>query len=187
MQNNNSKNAGYLRMSKEETVLTFLLLAAIIFVWTFQPETETYAPDEPSGYSGPYHVEKVVDGDTIKIDLDGKTTTVRLIGVDTPESVHPNKEKNVPEGKQASDYTKYLVEDKYVYIEYGEEPYDRYDRILAYVYVDNVMVNETLIKEGYAKVYTIKPNNKYEEYFKQLEEDAKNDNRGLWSTGVFDE
>ena len=183
---NNNKIAEYLRMSKEEAVLTFLLLAAVIFVWTYQPGSADYVPSENSGFNGPYHVEKVVDGDTIKIDLNGKTTTVRLIGIDTPESVHPDKEKNVPEGKLASDYTKYLVEDRYVYIEYGEEPYDRYDRVLAYVYVDDNMINETLLKEGYAKVYTINPNNKYEEYFKQLEHEAKVNNKGLWSTGVFD-
>ena len=82
---------------------------------------------------------------------------------------------------------KELAEDKYAYIEYGENPHDRYDRVLAYVYVDDNMINETMLKEGYAKVYTIKPNDKYEEYFKMLEQDAKSNNRGLWSTGVFDE
>ena len=185
-----NKIISYLKMSREEAVLTLVLLAALVFVWAYNPDSTgiiTSAPAESFPYDGPYYVEKVVDGDTIKLDMDGKITTVRLIGIDTPESVHPNKEKNVPEGKVASDYMKELAEDKYAYIEYGENPHDRYDRVLAYVYVDDNMINETMLKEGYAKVYTIKPNDKYEEYFKMLEQDAKSNNRGLWSTGVFDE
>jgi len=178
------KAAKKLNMSPGEYIVTFLLLAAIYFVWTVDilPQNNT-----SSLYDGPYEVVKVVDGDTIKLDIDGETTTVRLIGIDTPESVHPDQTKNVPEGKLASDHTKELLGRSDVYIEYGEEPYDRYGRVLAYVYInDDTMVNAEILDDGYAQVLTIKPNDKYEEYFKQLEQDARSHDRGLWSTGVFD-
>lgn len=179
---------GYFTMSKGEALLTFLLFAAIVFVWTYNPDSKAVQVYSESQYDGPYHVVKVVDGDTIKINIDGEDTTVRLIGIDTPESVHPTKEKNVPEGKIASDYTKSLLEDTDVYIEYGEEPNDRYGRVLAYVYIgDDDMINARLLSDGYAQVYTVKPNNKYEEYFIQLEQEAQSGGRGLWSTGVFDD
>ena len=140
-------------------------------------------------FDGPYEIVKIVDGDTIKLNIDGQKTSVRLIGIDTPESVHPDKSKNVPEGKLASDHTKELLENMTsVYIEYGEESHDRYGRVLAYVYLDkNTMLNAKILEDGYAKVLTIKPNNKYEDYFLQLEEEARQNDAGLWSTGVFDE
>lgn len=175
--------------SPAETIATVLILLAIIGVWAYSPENAaTTESAEDSIYEGPYEVVKVVDGDTIKLLIDGETTTVRLIGIDTPESVHPDKSKNVPEGKLASDHTKELVEDKFVYIEYGEDPRDRYDRVLAYVYIDeNTMLNAQILEDGYAEVYTLKPNNKYEEYFQNLEDEARSGNVGLWSTGVFDD
>ena len=85
------------------------------------------------GLEGPYEVVKVVDGDTIKLMIDGEKKNVRLIGIDTPESVHPDSEKNVPEGKLASDHTKELVGSSELYIEYGTEPQDRSGRPLCYV------------------------------------------------------
>ncbi len=178
------KAAKKLNMSPAEYIVTVLLLIAIYFVWTYDKYPNNKVSSE---YDGPYEVVKVVDGDTIKLDIDGETTTVRLIGIDTPESVHPDQTKNVPEGKLASEHTKDLLGKSDVFIEYGEEPYDRYGRVLAYVYIDDdTMVNAEILNDGYAQVYTIKPNNKYEEYFKQLEDDARTHDRGLWSTGIFD-
>lgn len=175
--------------SPVEAIATVLIFLAIIGVWAYNPDNGNNSEiTEDSIYKGPYEVVKVVDGDTIKLLIDGETTTVRLIGIDTPESVHPDKSKNVPEGTLASDHTKELAEDKFVYIEYGEEPHDRYNRVLAYVYIDeNTMLNAQILEDGYAEVYTIKPNNKYEEYFMELEDEARSSNSGLWSTGVFDD
>lgn len=170
-----------------EVLASFVLIIAIIAVWIYEPEGKPEFQEGSSVYQGPYEVVKIVDGDTIKLNINDEVTSVRLIGIDTPESVHPNKEKNVPEGKLAAEHTKALTADKYVYIEYGEEAYDRYGRVLAYVYIDkNTMLNAQLVEDGYAEVYTIKPNNKYEDYFLNLEEKAKKNNSGLWSTGVFD-
>ena len=204
------------KTSMKETIITILIAAAIIGVWLYEaPETDNSSLSEQTqseyagnfdndgndegtpiqinfaGQSGelygPFEVVRVVDGDTVKLNIGGNVETVRLIGIDTPESVHPNKEKNVPEGKLASDHTKELLDGKNVYIEYGEDPTDHYDRVLAYLYFDeNTMINAELLKDGYAKVYTVNPNNKYKDYFLAVESEAKNSGAGLWDTGVFD-
>ncbi len=174
------------KTSIAEKIATVLLIIAIVGVWVYNPSGGEDESD--SIYKGPYEVVKVVDGDTIRLMIDGNSTPVRLIGIDTPESVHPDAEKNVPEGKLASEHTKELTEGHWVYVEYGTEPYDRYGRILAYVYLDEeTMLNAQILEDGYAEVYTLKPNDKYEDYFLSLDEDARSKNAGLWSTGVFDD
>ena len=127
-----------------------------------------------------YEVVRVVDGDTIIIDYNGTEERVRLIGVDTPESVHPDKEKNTEFGTTASNFSKELLTDKYVKIELDVQERDQYGRILAYVYLDDVMVNKTLLQEGYAKVATYPPNVKYVDDFTSIQEEARNNKKGLW-------
>lgn len=128
-----------------------------------------------------YKVLKVVDGDTIVIDFDGVEEKVRLIGVDTPESVHPDDSKNLKEGVIASRYTKAMLEDKEVSLEFDVEERDQYGRLLAYVYIDGVMYNKTLLKEGYAKIATFPPNVSYVNDFKLLQKEARENKKGLWA------
>lgn len=127
-----------------------------------------------------YKVVRVVDGDTIIIDYKGTEERVRLIGVDTPESVHPDKEKNTEFGTTASNFSKELLTDKYVKIELDVQERDQYGRILAYVYLDDIMVNKILLQEGYAKVATYPPNVKYVDDFTAIQEEARNNKKGLW-------
>lgn len=137
--------------------------------------------DNPSNISSElYKVVRVVDGDTIIIDYNGTEERVRLIGVDTPESVHPDKEKNTEFGTTASNFSKELLTDKYVKIELDVQERDQYGRILAYVYLNDVMVNKTLLQEGYAKVATYPPNVKYIDDFTSIQEEARNNKKGLW-------
>lgn len=139
------------------------------------------------GREGPFEVVKVVDGDTLKLMIDGEKKNVRLIGIDTPESVHPSAEKNVPEGTLASDHTKELVGSSEVYLEYGTEPQDRYGRPLCYVYLpDGTMLNERILEDGYADVMIVGKNKEYKERFTEIRDEAKAEGRGLWPTGVFD-
>ena len=128
-----------------------------------------------------YKVLKVVDGDTIKIKYNGKTEKVRLIGIDTPESVSPNKSKNCEEGKIASNFTKNYLEGKNIKIEFDVQQRDKYNRLLAYIYIDNQMYNEILLKEGYAKLDTVPPNIKYVNDFKKLQEKARKNKKEFWS------
>ncbi len=131
-------------------------------------------------------VIRVTDGDTILVMADGRQEKVRLIGADTPESVHRDKSRNVPEGKVASEWTRKLLSNRMVWLESDKEPRDRYGRMLAYVYLDDGrMVNRLLISEGMAKPMKIKPNVKYAKDFEAAKEEAKEKNAGFWGTGFF--
>lgn len=131
-----------------------------------------------------YPVTQVVDGDTIKVLLNGQTETIRLIGLDTPETVDPRKTVQCF-GKEASDKAKELLVGKQVVLEadstQGER--DKYDRLLRYVYLeDGTLFNKLMISEGYAHEYTYNSNPyKYQLDFKAAEQEARENKRGLWS------
>ena len=127
-----------------------------------------------------YEVVRVVDGDTVILNIDGQKTRVRLIGIDTPESVAEDKSRNVKEGKIASEYTKNLLENKKVRVEFDEEKQDVYERKLGYVFLDDEFINEKLLKEGMAKLYTKTTNQKYSERLKKAEQYAKDNKKGFW-------
>lgn len=126
-------------------------------------------------------VTRVIDGDTFECVINEKTQKVRLIGVDTPESVHPDKNKNSGEGKKASDYTKEKLQGKKVGLEYDVQKNDKYGRILAYVWNESKMYNLELLEKGYAKVLTIPPNIKYSELFLEKQKIAQETNQGFWN------
>ena len=127
---------------------------------------------------GPYDVERVVDGDTLIVDIDGQRTRVRLIGINTPESVAQEEERNTEEGVIASDYVKTLMDEAgyEVWLEYDNELYDQYDRTLAYVYIDYegevIMLERILLEEGYAEAVVFGTNDRYYEEFCELEAEA---------------
>ncbi|MGF7035353.1 endonuclease YncB(thermonuclease family) [Paenibacillus mucilaginosus] len=127
-------------------------------------------------------VSRTVDGDTLKIDWDGKEESIRLIGVDTAESVHPDASKNVEAGKVASEYTKNALTDATIYVEIDAEERDKYGRLLGYVYLeDGTFYNAKLVSEGYAKLATFPPNVRWVDLFTSLQEDARTDGRGIWN------
>lgn len=128
-----------------------------------------------------YKVVRVVDGDTLIVQIDDKEERVRLIGVDTPESVHPDASKNVEAGKVASEFTKSRLEGEYIELEFDVQERDKYGRLLAYVWHNGEMFNKVLLREGYAQVATFPPNVKYVEEFTQLEREAREAKRGLWA------
>ncbi|MDF2681854.1 MAG: nuclease [Brevibacillus sp.] len=122
-------------------------------------------------------VQRVVDGDTVELSTGEK---VRLIGVDTPETVKPNHPVE-PYGKQASDFSKQLLTGQKVTLKFDVEPYDKYKRLLAYMYLqDGTFVNEKLVRDGYARIMTIPPNVAYSDLFLEAEREARENNRGLW-------
>lgn len=135
---------------------------------------------------GQYKVISVTDGDTFKIDYNGKEKKVRLIGIDTPESVSPNKEKNNNYGKIASKYTKERLEGNIVYIEFDLQQIDKYGRLLAYVYLqDGTMYNKELLEKGYAQIATYPPNVRYVDEFKEIQEQARKEKVGFWAEDIF--
>ena len=144
----------------------------------------------------PVKVLYVIDGDTIKVTLAGRKESVRLIGIDTPESKANVKAKKdssrsgqdlktiLSLGKAASAFTKSLVKPgDLVYLEQDVQPRDRYHRILAYVHLKSgKMLNEEIIAAGYASVMTIPPNIKYRERFLNGYRAAREGRLGLWAT-----
>jgi micrococcal nuclease len=129
----------------------------------------------------PVNVEDVIDGDTIKVRVDGKSETVRFLLVDTPESVHPNKPVQ-PFSKEASSHTKAMLNGSDVELELGIGERDKYGRLLAYVYADGESVQESLLKNGLARVaYVFEPNTKYVEDFEKIQKQAQKEGIGIWS------
>lgn len=192
-----------MRKGKILTNLLYILLICVIVLlgfWYFFGESDSNAkiqiPDGvlTSSYTEKYQTEKtvvdavelvrVVDGDTIIVNTPSeKNVRVRLIGVDTPESVNPDETKNTPEGKVASDFTKsFLKAGETYYLEYDKDREDGYERTLAYLwivdcsdaeineqYIKENMFNAILLDKGYAKTMQIAPNTKYADIFEKIE------------------
>jgi endonuclease YncB( thermonuclease family) len=135
---------------------------------TPEPEDDTNA-----------NVTRVVDGDTIKATFQGALLTVRLIGVDTPETVHPSEPVECF-GPAASKYTTQALEGERVRLEFDVERLDQYGRTLAYVWLGERLFNEKLVRDGYANVSTFPPNVKYVDRFRAAQRDARSHDRGLW-------
>lgn len=131
-------------------------------------------------------VERVVDGDTIIVKRSNGqeevSERVRLLLIDTPESVHPEKE---PEyyGEESSDYVRGLLkEGDSVTLEIGEDERDKYDRLLAHIWIDDMNLNKHLVEEGYARVaFVFEPNTKYVDEFYRAEGNARKSAKGVWS------
>jgi len=137
---------------------------------------------------------RVVDGDSLKINYKGKDESLRLIGIDTPESRINKKAKKyaqrtgediktiTSQGKEATKFVKTLVspEDS-VRIEFDVQTTDKYGRLLGYVYLSNgKMLNEEIVRAGYANLLTIPPNVKHQDRFLKAYREAREARRGLW-------
>lgn len=128
-------------------------------------------------------IVKVIDGDTVKIQLpNGNEETVRLLLIDTPETVHPTKGIQ-PFGPEASQFSKKLMPtNSEVEVELGIGERDKYGRLLAYFYVDGKMVNKMLLEKGLARVaYVYAPNTKYLNEFEAIQKNAQQKEVGIWS------
>lgn len=130
-----------------------------------------------------YRVLKVVDGDTIDVLIDGKTERLRLIGINTPETVDPRREVECF-GKEASNKAKEILDNQFVVLENDttQSERDKYGRLLRYVFLpDGTNFILFMIEEGYAYEYTYDGSYKYQKEFKLAQEYAKNNQKGLWS------
>lgn len=128
-------------------------------------------------------LQRVIDGDTIIVlTEDGVEERVRLLLIDTPESVHPDGEIE-KFGPESSDYAKeYFKDIRKVTLEIGEDERDKYDRLLAHVWVDGENFNLHMVEEGWARVaYVYEPNTKYVDEFREAEQRAKEKGLNIWS------
>jgi micrococcal nuclease len=151
------------------------------------------AAEEPAGYEIA-EVTRVVDGDTVEVRITersdgpgagradiGETYSVRLIGINTPESVKPGSPVECF-GKEASAAANALLEGRTVTLVKDVEETDSYERLLRYVYLGEEMANARLVLNGYANAYTYPPNVRHTDLFVQLERDARESDRGLWAS-----
>ena len=161
-------------MSRARLVLALAAVVALVFAGR-----EATAPDHPPGVG---RVVRVVDGDTIHVEVDGRREKVRYIGVDTPESVKPGTRVQCY-AKRSSAFNKHLVAGQRVRLVPDAEARDRYGRLLAYVYrtSDGLFVNAALVRRGYAHTLTIPPNVAHAGEFRRLAATARRAGRGLWS------
>lgn len=129
-------------------------------------------------------VLKVIDGDTVNVEIEGKNRTIRLIGIDSPETVDPRKPVQCF-GKEASNKAKELLTGKKVVMEVDstQGDKDKYNRLLRYIYLeDGTSVNKYMISEGYAHEYTYQSNPyKYQTEYIEAEQSAREDKKGLWA------
>ncbi|WP_035349774.1 thermonuclease family protein [Fictibacillus gelatini] len=171
------------------------LCLAFLLLLTACGTTETSSSSKQGASTSPLHTEeaekhkstvpaeviRVIDGDTIKVNVNNKEETVRFLLVDTPESVHPTKPIQ-PFGPEASQLTKKLLTGKKVELELDVSERDKYGRLLAYVYVDGKSVQEELLKKGLARVaYVFAPNTKYVDRYRKIERAAREKGIGIWS------
>ncbi len=177
-------------------IVGILALTGYLFGGDLDPRfhsKEEVAWKIPFGRSFDYSnilVTRAVDGDTLVLENNER---VRLIGIDTPEMHESNKLNRDAQrsgqdveaikqlGRQSYEFTKKLVEGKRVRLEFDFERYDKYKRILAYVYLeDGTFLNAMIVQEGYASLMTYPPNVKYADLFLKLYQEARKNQRGLW-------
>jgi endonuclease YncB( thermonuclease family) len=162
--------------------LILLSLLACTFTYGFEPTV----PDgiTPDGGWSPYGdqgtVVGVIDGDTIDVMLNGERVRVRYVGVNTPE-------RDEPCYSDARRATADLVDGKLVTLVKDVSDEDRFGRLLRYVYVGGVFVNQRLVEQGYAEVVSYPPDTAHFNEFRQIEQQASAANRGCHATGIFND
>ena len=151
-------------MKKRVYKFTAILLLVLLLLMLAQCTVSDTEAEDKALITGT--VTYVIDGDTFMFMEDGATeeVKVRMIGVDAPESVHRDLSKNTEAGKLASDFRLEELEGRTVDLELDVQTEDKYGRLLAYVWLEEVLFNKTLLDEGYAELLTIPPNVKYVDY-----------------------
>ena len=145
------------------------------------PRAERASWPDPPKDAVPVRVQRVTDGDTFVATVKGRRERIRIIGVDTPESVDPRR-PDEPFGEEASNFARHYLDGATVRLAGDAEPRDRYGRMLAYVWLeDGTFWNALLAAEGYAQQLTIPPNVTYADLFRRLVGEARREDRGLWA------
>jgi len=163
---------------KRKILYIFLLFILVILFSLFSIPNSQEKKSEIKKF---YRVSRVIDGDTIEVEIDGKYERVRLLGINTPEVDSPYTKEECY-GPEASAYLKKILKNKYVFLVPDEknENRDKYNRLLRYVFMkDGTFIEEDLIKKGYAYNYIYFPF-KFKEKFSIWEKEARDKKIGLW-------
>jgi micrococcal nuclease len=155
-------------------IILLIIILACSFGGEVTPEPTALPPGDGPTQPGDMEtatVAKVVDGDTVEL-RDGRR--VRYIGINTPE-------RDQPYYQEATEANRQLVDGKDIQLEFDQETFDKYGRTLAYIWIDGVMANLEIVRRGFANTFTVPPNVKYDEEFRQAEREAREAGRGLWA------
>lgn len=150
-----------------------LVVVALVVLRPWEGDAEAGPPSVTA------EVVRVVDGDTVEARIGDEVEDVRLIGVDTPETVKPGTPVQCF-GERASHFTKRRLTDRRVRLVFGVERRDVYGRLLAYAYLGDRFFNPVLVRRGLARTLTISPNDRFASRFRRLELAAARAGRGLW-------
>ena len=169
-------------------LISFLIGAALLLIQTWlssasPQETNPTLAASSSTLSSLSPIVRIIDGDTVVIDRNNATETIRLIGVDTPELHHPTKPVQCF-AREAAAYLTSLLKDRSVRVvaDPTQDSHDKYGRTLAYLYRDDgLFINKSLIEEGYGYEYTYEVPYVYQKEFKAAQTDAREQQKGLWA------
>ncbi len=125
-------------------------------------------------------VTRVIDGDTIEVNIAGTIYTVCYIGIDAPE-LDDKRAEYCALAQEATRYNRQLVEGEMVRLEKDISETDQYGRLLRYIYVDDILINAELVRQGLAWAEAYPPDTKYQDYLKEMEAEAKQAGRGIWA------
>ncbi|GAB6138477.1 thermonuclease family protein [Halanaerobaculum tunisiense] len=167
-------------MRKQLVIISLVVIFVSLNSLGYTLELEKGFQVQPDKLTSLQEVEvlRVIDGDTLELTTGQK---VRLIGIDTPETESSSQPADYY-ATQATAFTRENLAGETIYLEYGVEKRDHYNRLLAYVFKQNgILFNAQLLQEGYATLLTIPPNVKYVDTFQQLVKDARKNKRGLWA------
>lgn len=171
-----------LKQSVKIIFLISIVLVTIIFSFASRSSNNKHSLEIIKAKTAPEsQVIRVIDGDTIVVALNHKPETIRLLGINTPETVKPNSPIECF-GPEASNRAKELLMDKIVRLESdpSQDDRDKFHRQLRYVFLNNLNVNDTLVRDGFAREYTFKVPYKYQKQFKADQRAAKKNQIGLW-------
>ena len=175
-------------MKRISTFLILFVLSVLgLYIQEDSLKSSSLLETNPQTTIESYPVTKVVDGDTIDIILDNETTRVRLLGINTPESVDPRRPVECF-GKEAKLYLENLIAEKNIRLESdpSQSNIDQYGRLLRYIYLEDTNINLNLIENGYATEYTYDQSYKYQTQFKQAQISAQQNQLGLWNPSTCD-
>ncbi|MDD4202836.1 MAG: thermonuclease family protein, partial [Candidatus Omnitrophica bacterium] len=168
---------GWLIMIIKKTRVYFVFISMFFIASAFSQTAPKTASQTQYADTVISYVKFVYDGDTVLLSNNQK---VRYIGIDTPETEHSKKGAQFF-SKEATTYNKNLVLNKKVRLEFDIEKRDKYGRLLAYVFVDDIFVNAKLVEDGFAKVFEFQPNIKYRDLFQRLQKTAQDQKKGMWA------
>ncbi len=157
-----------------------IVILLLLFALLFAGVEEQPAPPPPAVVGEEARVLRVIDGDTIEVALNRRNRRVRYVGINTPE-------RDEPCSNTATAANRRLVGGRTVTLVRDTEDVDRYGRLLRYIYVDDTLVNEALVRDGFAENFVWEPNTRFADRFRALEAEAQAAGRGCHPSGVFDD